>query len=98
MRLSVDPESFDAKKCMKEFKQQYELHKFLKDGLIYFALVKNNHWVLCSVNMVYKQFHLFDSFRTSKNQSLLEISAKNLFTNFATLVDASKVVKKINWA
>ena len=50
---------------------------------LYFVIVKNNHWAVCCINMIYKEFHIFDSLKTSKNQSTLEESTKNLVSFFA---------------
>ena len=43
-----------------------------------FPIVKSNHWIICSVNLLYKQLHVFDSINNSKNQSTLQYAADNL--------------------
>lgn len=90
-KLIVDPAAFDLQGCMKEFKNVCSKFKILKDDLLFFPIVKNLHWIVPCVNMVFKQFHIFDSMRSSKDSSLLEQYARNLFANFSTLVDASNL-------
>uniref|UniRef100_A0ACD6AQN9 Uncharacterized protein n=1 Tax=Avena sativa TaxID=4498 RepID=A0ACD6AQN9_AVESA len=42
-----------------------------------------------------KQYHIFDSMKLDKGAGLLDELARNLFLNFTTLVDASKLAPKL---
>ncbi|KAM0896404.1 hypothetical protein ACQ4PT_023221 [Festuca glaucescens] len=90
-KLIVDPAAFDLDSCMKELKLVNAKFKILKDDLLYFPIVKNSHWVVCCINIILKQFHIFDLMRSSKDISLLEQYGLTLFANFNTLVIASKL-------
>ncbi|KAM0854052.1 hypothetical protein ACQ4PT_050679 [Festuca glaucescens] len=90
-KLIVDPAAFDLDSCMKELKLVNAKFKILKDDLLHFPIVKNSHWVVCYINIVLRQFHIFDSMRSSKDSSLLEQYEMNLFANFNTLVIASNL-------
>ncbi|KAM0898286.1 hypothetical protein ACQ4PT_022021 [Festuca glaucescens] len=90
-KLIVDPAPFGLDSCMKELKLVNAKFKILKDDLLYFPIVKNSHWVVCCINSILKQFHIFDSMRASKDSSLLEQYGLNMFANFNTLFIASKL-------
>ncbi|KAM0894300.1 hypothetical protein ACQ4PT_024571 [Festuca glaucescens] len=90
-KLIVDPAAFDLDSCMKELKLVNAKFKILKYDLLYFPIVKNSHWVICCINSILKQFHIFDSMRSSKDSSLLEQYGLNLFANFNTLVIVSNL-------
>ncbi|KAM0891832.1 hypothetical protein ACQ4PT_026127 [Festuca glaucescens] len=92
-KLIVDPAAFEVEGCLKEFKTLNSKYKILKDDLLYFPIVKNNHWAVPCINLCFKKFHIFDSMRTAKDSSLLEQFANNLFTNFNKLLIESKLVR-----
>ncbi|KAM0852456.1 hypothetical protein ACQ4PT_051741 [Festuca glaucescens] len=92
-KLIVDPAAFEVEGCLKEFKTLNSKYKLLKDDLLYFPIVKNNHWAVPCINLCFKKFHIFDSMRAVKDSSLLEQFANNLFTNFNKLLIESKLVR-----
>ncbi|KAM0850815.1 hypothetical protein ACQ4PT_052831 [Festuca glaucescens] len=93
VKLIVDPPAFEVEGCLKEFKTLNSKYKLVKDDLLYFPIMKNNHWAVPCINLCFKKFHIFDSMRTGKDSSLLEQFANNLFTNFNELLIESKLVR-----
>ncbi|KAM0926684.1 hypothetical protein ACQ4PT_003672 [Festuca glaucescens] len=87
IKLIVDPATFNPNECMKDFKSAVSKSKMLKDDLLYFPVVKDYHWIVCSVNLVHKQYHIFDSL----------LKADNLLTNFRRLVNELGLAK-IDWS
>ncbi|KAM0891690.1 hypothetical protein ACQ4PT_026256 [Festuca glaucescens] len=96
-KLIVDPATFNPNECMKDFKSAFSKSKMLKDDLLYFPVVKDYHWIVCSVNLVHKQYHIFDSLLKADGTSKLQEAANNLFTNFRRLVNESGLAK-IDWS
>ncbi|KAM0855463.1 hypothetical protein ACQ4PT_049751 [Festuca glaucescens] len=96
LKLIVDPVTFNPNECMKDFKSAVSQFKMLKDDLLYFPVVKDYHWIVCCVNLVHKQYHIFDSLLNADGSSKLQDAANNLFTNFRRLVNESGVAK-IDW-
>ncbi|KAM0921496.1 hypothetical protein ACQ4PT_006788 [Festuca glaucescens] len=97
IKLIVDPATFNPNECMKDFKSAVSKSKMLKDDLIYFPVVKDYHWIVCSVNLVHKQYHIFDSLLKADGTSKLQEAANNLFTNIRRLVNESGLAK-IDWS
>ncbi|KAM0857854.1 hypothetical protein ACQ4PT_048216 [Festuca glaucescens] len=97
IKLIVDPATFNPNECMKDFKSAVSKSKMLKDDLLYFPVVKDYHWIVCSVNLVHKQYHIFDSLLKADGTSKLQEAANNLFTNFRRLVNESGLAK-IDWS
>uniref|UniRef100_A0ACD5ZU07 Uncharacterized protein n=1 Tax=Avena sativa TaxID=4498 RepID=A0ACD5ZU07_AVESA len=85
-KLIVDPKAFNAKACMDELKEQNAKFKIFKCDLLYFPIVKFNHWAVPCINLVAKQMHIFDSMKGSKNASVMDDCARNLVSNPAILV------------
>ncbi|KAM0892305.1 hypothetical protein ACQ4PT_025815 [Festuca glaucescens] len=96
LKLIVDPATFNPNESMKDFKLAVSQFKILKDDLLYFPVVKEYHWIVCCVNLVHKQYHIFGSLMCADGTSKLQAAANNLFTNFRRLVDQSGVAK-IDW-
>ncbi|CAM0883874.1 unnamed protein product [Alopecurus aequalis] len=94
MRIIVDPEEFDPSEVLKELKSQNLEYKIFKNDLLHFPVVKKSHWILCTVNLLHNQNQIFDSMKDSKNQSILDEAANNLFRNFRTLSAASELCIK----
>uniref|UniRef100_A0ACD5ZUY4 Uncharacterized protein n=2 Tax=Avena sativa TaxID=4498 RepID=A0ACD5ZUY4_AVESA len=84
-KLVADPKKFNAATCLDEFNDQCAKYKFLK----------NEHWAIPTINIMMKQYHIFDSMKMDKGAGLLDELARNLFLNFTTLVDASKLAPKL---
>uniref|UniRef100_A0ACD5YPB1 Uncharacterized protein n=1 Tax=Avena sativa TaxID=4498 RepID=A0ACD5YPB1_AVESA len=85
-KLVSDPKTFNAATCLDEFNDQCAKYKILK----------NEHWDVPTVNIMMKQYHIFDSMKLDKGAGLLDELARNLFLNFNTLVDASKLSPKLS--
>ncbi|KAM0908893.1 hypothetical protein ACQ4PT_015163 [Festuca glaucescens] len=100
-KLIVDPATFNPNECMKYLKSVVSKSKMLKDDLVsyllYFPIVKDYHWIVCSINLVHKQYHIFDSLLKADGSSKLQEAANNLFTNFRRLVNESSLAK-IDWS
>ncbi|KAM0859750.1 hypothetical protein ACQ4PT_046984 [Festuca glaucescens] len=97
IKLIVDPATFNPNECMKDFKSAVSKSKMLKDDLLYFPVVKYYHWIVCSINLVHKQYHIFDSLLKADGTSKLQEAANNLFTNFRRLVNELGLAK-IDWS
>jgi Ulp1 family protease len=61
---------------------------------LYFPVVKDYHWIVCSVNLVHKQYHIFDSLLKADGTSKLQEAANNLVSD--TNSSCSICVLKIN--
>ncbi|KAI5018238.1 hypothetical protein ZWY2020_043126, partial [Hordeum vulgare] len=57
---------FDPSVCAKQLRR------------LFFTIVRGGHWIVCVVNLLHKEFNLFNSLDNGN----LYIAAKNLFTNF----------------
>uniref|UniRef100_A0ACD5X413 Uncharacterized protein n=1 Tax=Avena sativa TaxID=4498 RepID=A0ACD5X413_AVESA len=93
--LISDPKTFNAATCLDEFNDQCAKYKILKCDILYFPTVRNEHWAVPTINIMMKQYHIFDSMKLDKGAGLLDELARNLFLNFTTLVDASKLAPKL---
>ncbi|KAI4968009.1 hypothetical protein ZWY2020_002844 [Hordeum vulgare] len=88
-KLSVDPSSFNPNSCTKDFKRACEKNDIAKSDQLFFTIVKQDHWALVVVNLMHKQFNVFDSnSQDSDYVSILEKPCCNLvwIENFKTLV------------
>uniref|UniRef100_A0ACD5W495 Uncharacterized protein n=1 Tax=Avena sativa TaxID=4498 RepID=A0ACD5W495_AVESA len=94
-KLVFDPKTFNAATCLDEFNDQCAKYKILKCDILYFPTVRNEHWAVPTVNIMMKQYHIFDSMKLDKGAGLLDELARNLFLNFTTLVDPSKLDPKL---
>uniref|UniRef100_A0A8I6WG97 Ubiquitin-like protease family profile domain-containing protein n=1 Tax=Hordeum vulgare subsp. vulgare TaxID=112509 RepID=A0A8I6WG97_HORVV len=84
---SVDPSSFNPNSCTKDFKRACEKNDIAKSDQLFFTIVKQDHWALVVVNLMHKQFNVFDSnSQDSDYVSILEKPCCNLIENFKTLV------------
>ncbi|KAM0905554.1 hypothetical protein ACQ4PT_017304 [Festuca glaucescens] len=97
IKLIVDSATFNPNECMQDSKSAVSKSKMLKDDLFYFPVMKDYHWIVCSVNLVHKQYHVFDSLLKADGTSKLQEAANNLFTNFRRLVNESGLAK-IDWS
>uniref|UniRef100_A0ACD5TCW8 Uncharacterized protein n=1 Tax=Avena sativa TaxID=4498 RepID=A0ACD5TCW8_AVESA len=95
-KLVSDPKTFNAATCLDEFNDQCAKYKILKCDILYFPTVRNEHWAVPTINIMMKQYHIFDSMKLDKGAGLLDELARNLFLNFTTLVDASKLAPKLS--
>uniref|UniRef100_A0ACD5THM4 Uncharacterized protein n=1 Tax=Avena sativa TaxID=4498 RepID=A0ACD5THM4_AVESA len=94
-KLVSNPKTFNATTCLDEFNDQCAKYKIPKCDILYFPTVRNEHWDVPTVNIMMKQYHIFDSMKLDKGAGLLDDLARNLFLNFTTLVDASKLAPKL---
>ncbi|VAH08510.1 uncharacterized protein [Triticum aestivum] len=78
LQLSVHPEVFDPSVCAKELRRACQNFQISVFDLLYFTIVYDGHWIVCVINLLHKEFNLFDSWDNGK----LDIAARNLFTNF----------------
>ncbi|KAE8812747.1 hypothetical protein D1007_10072 [Hordeum vulgare] len=86
-KLSVDPSSFNPNSCTKDLKRACEKNDIAKSDQLFFTIVKQDHWALVVVNLMHKQFNVFDSnSQDSDYVSILEKPCCNLIENFKTLV------------
>ncbi|KAE8781058.1 hypothetical protein D1007_45719 [Hordeum vulgare] len=63
---------------------------------LYFAIPHKQHWILCCINLLYKQINIFDSDKNLKNDEVYELSNK-LVTNFMTLAAHAKAFTKFDF-
>lgn len=63
---------------------------------LYFAIPQKEHWIVCCINLLYKQINIFDSGRKLKNDEAYEIS-NNLVSNFVTLAAHAKAFTKLDF-
>ncbi|KAE8785125.1 hypothetical protein D1007_41199 [Hordeum vulgare] len=63
---------------------------------LYFAIPHKQHWILCCINLLYKQINIFDSDKKLKNDEVYELS-NNLVTNFTTLAAHAKAFTKLDF-
>ncbi|KAM0875763.1 hypothetical protein ACQ4PT_036585 [Festuca glaucescens] len=83
--LSVNPARFlPSINCLREFNRVCDDFKAHKSDLLYFTIVKDHHWILCTINMLHKKINIFDSMKSSKTSEI---------ANFATLVKQTKIIK-----
>ncbi|KAI4989681.1 hypothetical protein ZWY2020_038044 [Hordeum vulgare] len=86
-KLCVDPSSFNTNSCTKDLKRDCEKNDIAKADQLFFTIVKQDHWAVVVLNLIHKQFNVFDSnIRDSDYVSILEKPCSNLIENFKTLV------------
>ncbi|KAI5013730.1 hypothetical protein ZWY2020_040616 [Hordeum vulgare] len=86
-KLCVDPSSFNTNSCTKDLKRACEKNDIAKADQLFFTIVKQDHWAVIVLNLIHKQFNVFDSnIRDSDYVSILEKPCSNLIENFKTLV------------
>uniref|UniRef100_A0A8I6YDM8 Ubiquitin-like protease family profile domain-containing protein n=1 Tax=Hordeum vulgare subsp. vulgare TaxID=112509 RepID=A0A8I6YDM8_HORVV len=86
-KLCVDPSSFNTNSCTKDLKRACEKNDIAKADQLFFTIVKQDHWAVVVLNLIHKQFNVFDSnIRDSHYVSILEKPCSNLIENFKTLV------------
>nr|XP_051221997.1 uncharacterized protein LOC127340266 [Lolium perenne] len=90
-KLAVETSTFDPASVMKEFKIACSKFKILKDDMLYLPIVQADHWIVCCINLLCKQFHIFDSMMPENGVSSLAKAANNLFSNFVRTASESKV-------
>ncbi|KAI4982186.1 hypothetical protein ZWY2020_022678 [Hordeum vulgare] len=78
LQLSIHPEVFDPTICGKELRRACQNFQISFFDLLFFTIVRGGHWIGCVVNLLHKQFNLFDLVDNGN----LDMAARNLFTNF----------------
>jgi len=96
-KLCVPEAKFDQKGCLKEFMEAYKDHMLKSKDMLYFAVVDNEHRVLVSINLLYKQVNFLDSMISAKKTKVYE-KAHNLVDNFITLATHAKAFPKTNFS
>ncbi|KAI5001003.1 hypothetical protein ZWY2020_010962 [Hordeum vulgare] len=85
-KLCVDPSSFNRNSYTKDLKRACEKNDIAKADQLFFTIVKQDHWAVVVLNLIHKQFNVFDSnIRDSDYVSILEKPCSNLIENFKTL-------------
>ncbi|KAE8780802.1 hypothetical protein D1007_46111 [Hordeum vulgare] len=80
-KLCVDPSSFNKNSCTKDLKRACEKNDIAKADQLFFTIVKEDHWAVVVLNLIHKQFNVFDSnIRDSDYVSILEKPCSNLDT------------------
>ncbi|KAM0920104.1 hypothetical protein ACQ4PT_007752 [Festuca glaucescens] len=93
--LSVNPARFvPSLNCLREFNRACDDFRAHKSDLLYFTVVKDHHWILCTINLLHKQINIFDSMKGSKSSEALFRCVDNIIANFATLVKKTKIIKQ----
>ncbi|KAI4989546.1 hypothetical protein ZWY2020_036863 [Hordeum vulgare] len=78
-KLCVDPSSFNTNSCTKDLKRACEKNDIAKADQLFFTIVKQDHWAVVVLNLIHKQFNVFDSnIRDSDYVSILEKPCSNL--------------------
>ncbi|KAE8812219.1 ulp1 protease c-terminal catalytic domain containing expressed [Hordeum vulgare] len=95
-KLSVPEDKFVATNCLREFNNAYQDGSLKSKDLLYFAMPHKQHWILCCINLLYKQINIFDSDKKLKNDEVYELS-NNLVTNFVTLAAHAKAFTKLDF-
>ncbi|XP_044948791.1 uncharacterized protein LOC123398377 [Hordeum vulgare subsp. vulgare] len=95
-KLSVPEEKFVATNCLREFNNAYQDGSLKSKDMLYFAIPHKQHWILCCINLLYKQINIFDSDKKLKNDEVYELS-NNLVTNFTTLATHAKAFTKLDF-
>ncbi|XP_044960829.1 uncharacterized protein LOC123411933 [Hordeum vulgare subsp. vulgare] len=95
-KLSVLEEKFVATNCLREFNNAYQDGSLKSKDMLYFAIPHRQHWILCCINLLYKQINIFDSDKKLKNDEVYELS-NNLVTNFTTLATHAKAFTKLDF-
>uniref|UniRef100_A0A8R7UIM1 Ubiquitin-like protease family profile domain-containing protein n=1 Tax=Triticum urartu TaxID=4572 RepID=A0A8R7UIM1_TRIUA len=78
LQLSVHPEVFDPSVCAREMRRACQNFQISGFDLLFFTIVCDGHWIVYVVNLLHKEFNMFDSLDDGK----LDVAARNLFINF----------------
>ncbi|XP_037414065.1 uncharacterized protein LOC119276981 [Triticum dicoccoides] len=78
LQLSIHPEVFDPSVCARELRRACQNFQISVFDLLFFTIVHDGHWIVCVVNLLHKEFNMFDSLDNGK----LDVVARNLLTNF----------------
>nr|XP_045090061.1 uncharacterized protein LOC109748473 [Aegilops tauschii subsp. strangulata] len=54
-KLLVPEDQFIASKCLREFDTAYQDGSLKTKDLLYFAIPPKQHWIVCCINLLYKQ-------------------------------------------
>ncbi|KAM3239904.1 hypothetical protein ACQJBY_053536 [Aegilops geniculata] len=73
-QLAMDPDLFDHKNCEREFRRACENNHISKSDL-------NKHWAVVVVNLLHKQFNVFDSVKNATDVNLLHKATNNVIAN-----------------
>lgn len=95
-KLLVDEDKFDPRSCLREFNQIYKQYKLKSKDLLFFAIVDTEHWILCCINLVHKQFNILDSMKRVHKTQVYE-KADLLVTNFSKLASLAKAFPNYNF-
>ncbi|KAE8800190.1 hypothetical protein D1007_24340 [Hordeum vulgare] len=95
-KLSVPEDKFVATNCLREFNNAYQDGSLKSKDMLYFAIPHKQHWILCCINLLYKQINIFDSDKKLKNDEVYELS-NNLVTKFTTLAAHAKAFTKLDF-
>uniref|UniRef100_A0A8I6YUT4 Ubiquitin-like protease family profile domain-containing protein n=1 Tax=Hordeum vulgare subsp. vulgare TaxID=112509 RepID=A0A8I6YUT4_HORVV len=96
-KLCVDPSSFNTNSYTKDLKRACEKNDIAKADQLFFTIVKQDHWAVVVLNLIHKQFNVFDSnIRDSDYVSFLEKPCSNLIENFKTLNLTARGLKPFN--
>ncbi|XBI65622.1 hypothetical protein VPH35_045431 [Triticum aestivum] len=82
LQLSVHPEVFDPSVCARELRRVCQNFQISVFDLLFFTILRDGHWIVCVVNLLHKEFNMFDSLDNGK----FDVAARNLFTNFKRIV------------
>uniref|UniRef100_A0A0E0J9S8 Ubiquitin-like protease family profile domain-containing protein n=1 Tax=Oryza nivara TaxID=4536 RepID=A0A0E0J9S8_ORYNI len=95
-KLICNPEKFVSKSCVKWVKSINKEQKLPKLDLLFFPIVRDKHWVLTCINLLWEQINYFDSIKRG-DISQWFILSQNLVTNFTKVaVDAKIPIKDIS--
>uniref|UniRef100_A0A8R7PIS7 Ubiquitin-like protease family profile domain-containing protein n=1 Tax=Triticum urartu TaxID=4572 RepID=A0A8R7PIS7_TRIUA len=78
-QLAMDPDLFDHKNCEREFRKACENNHISKSNL-------NKHWAVVVVNLLHKQFNVFDSVKNATDVNLLHKATNNVLMIFACFI------------
>ncbi|KAM0910916.1 hypothetical protein ACQ4PT_013801 [Festuca glaucescens] len=86
VKINADADALYTKKCKK--------YAFSCLVTLYFIVIKDHHWILCTINLLHKQINIFDSMKGSKSSEALFRCVDNIIANFATLVKQTNIIKQ----
>ncbi|KAM0848351.1 hypothetical protein ACQ4PT_054438 [Festuca glaucescens] len=88
--LIKDPNKFQSKDVIVEFKTACEKYKISKMDLLWFPIVHEKHWATCCINLLHSQINSFDSIKPTQKSGSMENAINNLITNFAALAQETQ--------
>ncbi|SPT18969.1 unnamed protein product [Triticum aestivum] len=80
-QLAMDPDLFDHKNCEREFRRACENNHISKSDLLFISVVQKKHWAVVVVNLLHKQFNVFDSVKNATDVNLLHKATTNVIAN-----------------